>query len=255
MLRTLLAGACFATLAYAGANALTHGFQVWTAEGARRLEVALQPVAAPGVALASPSPAGATLDELLGDGRSVTIVDFIYTRCVTVCLALGSAFQQMQREIEQAGPDSPAVRLLSISFDPAHDTPQVLQRYAALLRADPRIWRFVGPADAHDLPRLLDPYQVVVIPDGLGGFEHNAALLVVDPTGRLVRIFDYAELETALAYARSIAPKADVQELPGESAASIGGGASTAHSIALAPGSLEHQPAAVPGAPARAALQ
>ena len=241
MLRTLLAGACFAALAYAGANSLTHGFQVWTAEGARRLDVALQPVPAPAVALATMLPAGETLDELLGNGRSVTIVDFVYTRCVTVCLALGSAFQQMQQEIEQAGPDSLPVRLLSISFDPAHDTPQVLQRYATRLRADPRIWRFVGPREAHDLARLLDPYQVVVIPDGLGGFEHNAALLVVDPAGRLVRIFDYAELETALAYARSIAPRANGQQLPGDSAAGSG---APRHSVAL-----------VPGMPARAVVQ
>jgi protein SCO1/2 len=211
MLRTLLASACFAALAYAAAHSLTHGFQVWTAEGARRLEVALQPVPAPAVALATARPAGETLDQLLASGRSVTIVDFVYTRCITVCLALGSVFQQMQRDIQQAGPASPPVRLLSISFDPAHDTPQVLQRYAAQLRADPRVWRFVGPRDAHDLARLLDPYQVVVIPDGLGGFEHNAALLVVDSAGRLVRIFDYAELETALAYARSIAPGSAVQ--------------------------------------------
>lgn len=210
MLRTVLAGACFAALAYAAASPLTHGFQVWTAEGARRLDVALQPVPAPAVALATVRPPGETLDELLANGHSVTIVDFVYTRCVTVCLALGSAFQQMQREIQKAstGTPRPAVRLLSISFDPAHDKPKVLQRYATQLRADPRVWRFVGPRDAHDLARLLDPYQVVVIPDGLGGFEHNAALLVVDPAGRLVRIFDYAELETALAYARSIAPGA-----------------------------------------------
>lgn len=235
MLRTLLAGACFAALAYTGAHSLTHGFQVWTAEGARRLEVALQPVPAPAVALATARPAGETLDQLLANGRSVTIVDFVYTRCISVCLALGSVFQRMQGDIQQASPGTeiPQVHLLSISFDPAHDTPQVLQRYASQLRADPRVWRFVGPRDAHDLARLLDPYQVVVIPDGLGGFEHNAALLVVDRAGRLVRIFDYAELETALAYARSIAPGAGVQPRLHDSVASTG--AST-HSVALAPG-------------------
>jgi protein SCO1/2 len=49
---------------------------------------------------------------------------------------------------------------------------------------------------------LLASFEVVVIPDGMGGFEHNAALLVVDAHGHLVRIFDYAEMETALAYAQ-----------------------------------------------------
>ncbi|MEO6031930.1 MAG: SCO family protein [Burkholderiaceae bacterium] len=243
MLRTLLAGACFAALAYAGAHTLTHGFQVWTAEGARRLEVALQPVPAPAVALATALPAGETLDQLLANGQSVTIIDFVYTRCISVCLALGSAFQQMQAEIEHASPGAKSlpVRLLSISFDPAHDNLHVLQRYANRLGAVPRVWRFVGPRDPPDLARLLDSYQVVVIPDGLGGFEHNAALLVVDPAGRLVRIFDYAELGTALAYARSIAPGARVQPLLHDSAASTG--------------TLRHLTGLGPPVPARATVQ
>ena len=77
------------------------------------------------------------------------------------------------------------------------------------MRADPQVWRFAVPADARDLARLLAAWQVVAIPDGLGGYEHNAALLVIDGRGRLVRIFDYTELEPALAYARSLRRRAD----------------------------------------------
>lgn len=213
MLRTVLASACFALLAYASAHALTHDFQVWTAEGARRLEVALHPVAPSAVKLSLATGMNQQLDALLADGRTATIVDFVYTRCTTVCLSLGSTFQQMQAAIlaeNPAGTEAP-VRLLSISFDAAHDTPPNLQRYAVGMNADPRIWRFASPRDPDDLARLLTPYQVVVIPDGLGGFEHNAALLVMDPTGRLMRIFDYAEADLALAYARSISAGADTQ--------------------------------------------
>jgi len=207
MLRTALASALFALLSYAGAHWATHDYQVWTAEGARRLEVALHPVAAPRIAMDGPDVSGQTLDTLLADGRSVTIVDFMYTRCVTVCAALGGAFQQMQSAIRdgESAPAAAPLRLLSISFDPAHDHTVVLQHYAAALRADPRIWRFARVADPADAQRLLNLYQVVVIPDGLGGYEHNAALLVVDPAGRLLRVFDYAELDTAMAFARWVA--------------------------------------------------
>ena len=45
--RSALLSALLALAAYAGSAWLTHDFQVWTAEGARRLEVALQPIAAP----------------------------------------------------------------------------------------------------------------------------------------------------------------------------------------------------------------
>lgn len=207
MRRTALACTVLVLLAYAAAHWLTHDFQVWTAEGARRLEVALYPVPAPHIAMDGPGMQQRTLRQILTDERAVTIVDFIYTRCITVCLTLGSAFQQMQAAIVQGGqaPGAAPLRLLSISFDPAHDAPAVLGKYAASLQADPRVWRFVRAARAADAQPLLERYQVTVIPDGLGGYEHNAALLVVDTAGRLVRVFDYAELDAALAYARFLA--------------------------------------------------
>lgn len=66
-------------------------------------------------------------------------------------------------------------------------------------------WRFATVADPRELAPLLRQFRVIVIPDGLGGYEHNAALLVVDPRGRLVRIFDYDRIDDALGFARAIA--------------------------------------------------
>jgi protein SCO1/2 len=203
MLRTALASLALALLGWQSAAWLTQDFRVWTAEGARRLTVIDRPVHAPAAALAGPQMTGQNLpDWLAGPGR-VTVVDFVYTRCATVCSALGSEFQQLQRSISA----DPAVRLLSISFDPAHDDAAQLQQYANRWGADPRTWRVVSVPDAGELKRLLDAFQVVVIPDGLGGYEHNAALLIVDGRGRLVRIFDHTELDAALSYARSIAQR------------------------------------------------
>lgn len=208
--RTVVAALAALVLAYAAARWLTHDFQVWTAEGARRLEVALAPLAVPDAPLTGPPVAtpgtAAGLRGLLAVPGRVTIVDFVYTRCVTVCAALGTTFQQLQAALAASAPgrDS-AVRLLSLSFDPAHDDAATLGAYARQLRADPRLWRFASVPDAQALATLLARLQVTVIPDGLGGYEHNGALLVVDATGRLVRIFDYAEAEGALAYARWLA--------------------------------------------------
>ena len=208
MFRTAVLSALLAVAAYACSAWLTHDFQVWTAEGARRLEVALAPIAAPAVKIDGPETPAQTLPQLLADGRSVTLVDFVYTRCQTVCLTLGSTFQQMQTTLQAASPGDAAarrVKLLSISFDGQHDEPQVLQAYAARLGADPLRWRFVRVPDAKETRRLLADFQVVVVPDGRGDFEHNAALLVIDQHGRLVRIFDYAEQQLALDYARYLA--------------------------------------------------
>lgn len=204
--RTALACALLVLTAWLASAWATHDYQVWTAEGARRLEVALQPVEAPAVTVQGPGFDAQTLPQLLSSGQSVTIVDFIYTRCRTVCSVLGSQFQQLQAAIRAdpaAARERGGVRLLSISFDARDDTP-TLRAYADGLRAEPSIWRFVQVPDATQRRRLLEQFQVVVIPDGPGEFEHNAALLVVDAQARLVRIFNYDELDQAWLYARSL---------------------------------------------------
>lgn len=205
MLRTTLATMALSLLGWWCAAWITQDFQVWTAEGARRLTVIEQPVAAPKVALAGPGLNDTDLHTwLTGTGRA-TIVDFVYARCPTVCTTLGSGFQQLQQSLSKSPTDG--VKLLSISFDPAHDDASSLQRYAAQWRADPNRWGIATVRDSDQLRRLLTTFQVVVIDDGSGGYEHNAALLVVDGHGRLARIFDDTELELALNYARSIAQR------------------------------------------------
>ena len=208
MLRTVLLCAALSWAAYAGAARLTHGFQAWTAEDARRLEVARAPVPAPAVPVQAADMAGTDLHTLLANGRDATVVEFIYTRCETVCLAGGAIFQQMQETLRSAPVGSEAsgrVRLLSISFDPARDGVPQLAAYARRMRADPRWWNFVRVPQAADTQRLLDAFRVVVVPSGRGDFEHNAALLVVDRDGRLVRIFDLAQQQMALDYALHLA--------------------------------------------------
>ena len=210
MLRTAVLSLLLALCGYAAADWLTHGFQVWTDEGARRLEVALQPVDAPRVAVDGPGVAAPDLPALLAQGGGVTIADFIYTRCQTVCLSLGSTFQQLQAALRahaEAG-HSANVRLLSISFDGARDHPAALRAYAQGLRADPALWRFVRVPDAAQEQALLRRLGVVVVPDGRGDYEHNAALLVFDARGRMVRVFDVAEQQLALDYARHLARSA-----------------------------------------------
>ncbi|UCV00104.1 SCO family protein [Acidovorax radicis] len=207
MLRTALLACLLALAGYASAAWLTHDFQIWTAEGARRLEVAQHPVPVPPVTVDGPGMAAQPLPALLAQGGGVTLVDFIYTRCQTVCLSLGSSFQQLQAALlaDRAAGAHAGVRLLSISFDDAHDTPAVLQAYARTLQADPLVWNWVRVPDVAQQQALLQRLGVVVVPDGRGDYEHNAAFLVLDAQGRLVRVFDLAEQQLALDFARHLA--------------------------------------------------
>jgi protein SCO1 len=65
-------------------------------------------------------------------GRTVA-VNFIFTTCTTICPPLGATFARLQRELgERAGRD---VHLVSISVDPATDTPERLKAWGAKFHA------------------------------------------------------------------------------------------------------------------------
>lgn len=183
--------------------AQTDGFAVVTSESARRLSVAHHPRPVPDAALVLDTGATASLLDWLRDDGRIAIVDFIYTRCISICLAMGSEFQRLQAALHRRGL-ADRVRLLSISFDPA-DTVDDLARYAQSMHADPRLWQFVGVADERQRRALLAAFGIVVVPAPLGQFVHNAALHVVTADGRLARVIDYDAADQALDAAVALA--------------------------------------------------
>ena len=191
--RTALATAVV-LLAGAGAFlAETEGLRAFTSESARRLAVARAPRPLPSVVLRDDR--GERL-HLPNPGRPM-LVDFVYTSCPTLCVTLGASFARIQERLGEAGVP-PAVQLLSVSFDPARDDAPALRAYAEAHGADPTRWRVVLPESEADLRTLLEAFGIVVIPDGEGGFVHNAALHLVDRGGRLAAILDPDEIERAV---------------------------------------------------------
>ena len=69
---------------------------------------------------------------------SVTVYDFIFTSCTGTCPIMTNNMRAVTGEIAADAP----VRFVSISVDPARDTPQVLAAYAKRVRNDPR-WTFL----------------------------------------------------------------------------------------------------------------
>ena len=103
---------------------------------------------APDPAHASHAPSKMTIPdvELLDqDGRKVRFytdlvkgktvaINFIFTTCTTVCPPLGATFARVQKELG-GGAGRGDVRLISISVDPATDTPERLKAWGAKFRA------------------------------------------------------------------------------------------------------------------------
>lgn len=176
---------------------VTDGFRVVTSEQSRRLSIAEQPRPIPDTAIRFDTGAAASLVQALrSDGRT-TIVNFIYTRCNTVCSAMGTEFQQLQQTIHANGLEQ-RIRLLSISFDP-RDTPEQLARYAKRMHAQADVWQFASVPDAAQRQALLDAFGIMVIPAPWDEFEHNAAYHLVTPDAQLSQIVDIGQPNALLA--------------------------------------------------------
>jgi protein SCO1/2 len=184
------------TLLAAGGGTLalaTDGFQAFTTETARRIAVRRHPVVLPIVPLEDQSGAQFTLADLRGRWL---LVDFIYTRCQTLCSVLGGDFADLQRQLAVPIAEG-KVRFLSISFDPTHDTPPHLAGYLTRFGARGPGWQAARPLTSEGLRRLTTAFGITVIPDRQGGYTHNAAINVVDPDGRLVDMFDLDQRDQA----------------------------------------------------------
>jgi protein SCO1/2 len=200
---TLAACAVVAAAFLAALAHLTVGFEYWTFEAGRRHDAASGRLAFPPMRLVDESgrawqlPAG-------GTGR-VMLVVFIYTRCPFVCQSLGVEFYRVQQRILTAGS---GIRLLSVSVDPARDTPAALAEYARLHRANALLWRISAPVSVDEGRTARRMLGVIAVDDGMGGFVHNGAIHVVDTHGRVAGIFDTADWQRALALAQRLDARA-----------------------------------------------
>jgi protein SCO1/2 len=125
------------------------------------------------------------LSELRG---KVVALTFIYTRCPLpdFCPRLDRKFAAVADRVSAVPGRADRVRLLSVSFDPEHDTPEVLARHAASQGAKPPLWTFA--AASHDeLFKVAQPLGLTYGPFR-GEVIHNLIVAVIAPDGTLARV-------------------------------------------------------------------
>lgn len=191
-----LALVCFAGVAVFGT--MTRGFRAVTSDGVRRIDMARAQPPLPAIELVDSQGQVFSLAELDAQDRRTTLITLVYTQCVEICRTAvsGQAYLQQELRARQLGR---RVRLLTISFDPARDTPAALNNYARKMNADPALWTLATVADPADLDRLLRVFDIVVLRDGLGGFVHNGAIFLADERARLVGAYDIDRPDQVLA--------------------------------------------------------
>lgn len=85
------------------------------------------------------------------------MLQFIFTTCPTICPVMSSILSAAQSKL---GADLSKVRLISISIDPEHDTPERLREYARKFRAG-RQWLFLtgSTEDIAAIQKAFDAYR------------------------------------------------------------------------------------------------
>jgi len=126
----------------------------------------------------------------------VWVADVIFTRCPMSCERMTQRMLALEKQVSPRLP----VKFISITADPAFDTPSVLKQYAERHGVDPSRWHFVTgiKRDVYELSVNGLKFAVLentnrVIPDDF--YLHSTHFTLVDKQGRIRGIFEGTEDE------------------------------------------------------------
>lgn len=135
-----------------------------------------------------------TLGELMGD--KIVLLSFIYATCndVNGCPLSTSVFHKIKRRLAKAGLKSD-LRLITLSFDPKHDTPEIMANYAKSLESKQTDWRFLTTVSQKELRPILEGYNQTIqqeYNDGgesTGSFSHTLRVYLIDKNKKIRKIY------------------------------------------------------------------
>lgn len=154
----------------------------------------------------------ATLHGLYAD--KTIVLSFIYTTCPDVngCPLATFVLGQVQRGLTADKLLQPKVRLITVSFDPLQDSPEVMANYGKSFRQGDIDWRFLTAPSEERLAPILDKYDQAVIrnrdPDGrqIGTMSHILRVFLIDPQKNIRNIYSpsYLHPDILLADIRTV---------------------------------------------------
>jgi len=123
----------------------------------------------------------------------VLLMTFIYTRCPVAdfCPRISRNFAQMDKTLTADPTLYKKTHLLSVSFDPEYDTPQVLRSYGSSYTGKYTNetfahWDFAAPGK-DNLPAVLRFFDVGATPEKDHTITHSLSTLVIGPDGKVVK--------------------------------------------------------------------
>ncbi len=160
---------------FAGVVLLVLGFNIF-----RPIKVLPRITLAPGLALRDQDGARLTNEDLRG---RIVLYNFAYAQCGAACVPMHDPMRAIQTQLSTIDTAGVAVSLVTISFDPARDTPDALRAYAKQIGADAQVWR-VATGDAAALKYALgDTFNVYYEAKPDGTFAFDPMYVLVDGWG------------------------------------------------------------------------
>lgn len=119
---------------------------------------------------------------------TVIVLTFIYTRCPLpdFCPLMDKKFSALAQAIALFPERARHIRLISLSFDPEHDTPEVLRKHALIRGATPPLWTYA--VATHDELAKVAPGLGLAYGPSKDEFIHNLCTAVIDRDGKLARV-------------------------------------------------------------------
>lgn len=123
------------------------------------------------------------------------MMNFIYSRCPVATMCPASTLKMMGTQKLAKESAVKNLELVSITLDPAYDTPAVLKEYAAARGIDTSNFSFLtGPENA--IKDLLTQFGVIAEFDG-NIIKHTLATVLIDENGRIIHRADGGAWEPA----------------------------------------------------------
>lgn len=140
------------------------------------------------------------LHRLMGD--KIVLLSFIYSTCSDVngCPLATGVFHQIKNRLKQEPELAGQLRLLTLSFNPEHDTPEQMKQYGEHLQGVNVDWRFLTTASETELRPILDHYrqhiQKVYDENGqfTGTFSHILRVYLIDRDKQIRNIYSVSYL-------------------------------------------------------------
>jgi cytochrome c peroxidase len=141
-----------------------------------------------------------TLHSLMGD--KIVLLSFIYSTCSDIngCPLATTVLQKIKNRLKKEPVLAEQLRLITLSFNPEHDTPEMMQHYGQALQDKGVEWRFLTTQSEQDLQPILEHYKQNIQKtydargEFTGTFSHILRVYLIDKNKSLRNIYSVAFL-------------------------------------------------------------